>query len=79
MLFRSVGNGIIVLFMVIILPHAVKSVSFLAIKKSSLMKIPFNVIYAPFIVYLILTAAHHFFLLLKDTAALFSVGKVGKK
>lgn len=76
---RMVGNGIIVLFMVIILPHAVKSVSFLAIKRSSLMKIPFNVIYAPFIVYLILTAAHHFFLLLKDTAVLFSVGKVGKK
>ncbi len=72
---RMAGNLVIVVFMGIILPHAVKSVSFLAIKKSSLMKIPFNIIYAPFIVYLVLTALHHILLLVKDAAALFSGGK----
>lgn len=76
---RMAGNGILVVFMAVILPHAVNSVRFLAIKKSSLMKIPFHIIYAPFIIYLLLTAVHHFILLLKDAAALFSAGKEGGK
>lgn len=76
---RMLGNGIVIVFTVIILPHAVESVRFLAIKKSSLMKIPFNIIYAPFICYLVLTAIHHSILLIKDAAALASAGKEGKE
>lgn len=69
--FRIAGNLVIVIIMSILLPRAIDAVSFLSIKKSSLMKIPFNIIYAPFIVFNVLTIVHHALKIAKDVYGLF--------
>lgn len=67
---RILGNLIIVAFMLVLLPRAVDAVRFLAIKKSSLLKIPFHIVFAPFVVFNVLTVLHHGVNIAKDVAAL---------
>ncbi len=64
--FRIFGNAIIIITFLILLPHAYDAIAFLARKKSSLMKIPFNLIYFPFISFVILTIVHFSVRLLRD-------------
>lgn len=58
-IFHLIGDIIIVAALIIILPHTIEAVSFLKIKKSSMLKIPFNIVYAPIIVYNVMTILHH--------------------
>lgn len=76
LIMRVLGNLAIVALMTVLLPHAFEAVSFLKIKKSSLLLIPFNIIYAPFLVFNILTILHHLIELVRDVTALLT-GKAG--
>lgn len=76
-IFRVAGNLAVTAAFIVLLPHAYDAVSFLRIKKSSLLKIPFNLIYAPFVVYTLLTIIHHFMYLVRDISGLLI--KEGKK
>lgn len=64
--FRIAGNLIVVVTFLILLPHAHEAVEFLARKKSSLMKIPFNVIYFPFLSFVFFTIVHYAVRVLRD-------------
>lgn len=66
LIFRIVGDLFIVVIMSILFPKAVEAVSFLAIKKSPLLKIPFSIIYSPFIVFNFFTIVHHLIELFKS-------------
>lgn len=63
---RIVGNLITEVMLLIIFPYAFEAIDFLKIKKSDLLRIPFNLIYAPFLVFLILTFIHYGYQLYKD-------------
>lgn len=56
---RLIGNLIVVGTFIILLPYAYGAIRFLVIKKSNLLRIPFNIIFAPFIVFIILTIVHY--------------------
>ena len=54
-----IGNLFILVVFIILLPNAYNSVSFMAVRKSPIMKIPYSIIYSPFIIFVILTLIHH--------------------
>ena len=56
---RILGDIIIVIFMLVLLPKPYAAIRFLAIKKTPLLKIPFNIVFAPFLAFNILTILHH--------------------
>lgn len=64
--FRIVGNLVVVVTFAVLLPHAWEAVAFLARKKSSIMKIPFNYIYLPFVLFVVLTIVHYTVRVLRD-------------
>ncbi len=66
LIFRLIGNLVIIITFIILIPFTYESNCFYAIKKSSMLKIPFNVIYFPFILFLISTLIHYFILFIKD-------------
>jgi TRAP-type C4-dicarboxylate transport system permease small subunit len=66
--FRIIGNTFIVVTFFILLPYAYNSVSFLKIKKSPIVKLPFSFIFFPFVIFVSLTLIHHIYLLVKDVA-----------
>ena len=75
LIFTILGDLFIVVIMFILFPKAVEAVSFLAIKKSPLLKIPFNIIYSPFIVFNFLTILHHLIELIKSLGKLLDMKK----
>ena len=74
-IFQVVGNLLTVVAFVIILPYACEAVDFLKIKKSDLLRIPFNLIYAPFITFVVLMIIHYINALVKSVKLLLHSGK----
>ena len=66
LIFRFIGNTFIIIIFIILLPNAYNTVNFMAMRKSPIMKIPFNYIYLPFMVFVVLTLTHHIIILVKD-------------
>lgn len=65
-IFRIMGNGIIVFTFVFLIPYAWESVTFMNIRKSPILKIPYGFVFCPFLVFVILIAIHHSVYLIKD-------------
>lgn len=72
---RIVGDIIIIAVFVILIPYSFESIDFLSIKKSDMVRIPFNIIFAPFMSFLILTVVHYSVQLYKDIRGCFKSGK----
>lgn len=70
-----IGDMAIIVIMAMILPHTIDSVSFLKIKKSSMLKIPFNIVYSPIIFYNIFTIVHHLVTAVESIIKLIRGGK----
>ena len=70
-----IGDMAIVVIMAILLPYTIDSVSFLKIKKSSMLKIPFNIVYAPIVFYNIFTILHHLIAAIKSIISFATYGK----
>ena len=66
LIFRIIGNLFIIVMFFILLPNAYKSVMFMEIKKTPIMKLPFNLIFFPFIIFVVLTIIHHIIQLIED-------------
>lgn len=65
-IFRMIGTIVTEITFLIMLPYAYEAISFLKIKKSDLLRIPFNLIYAPFIAFIVLTIIHYGFSLVGE-------------
>lgn len=72
---RMIGNLAVVALFAVIFPMAVKNLKFLAVRKSSILKVTFDYVYAPFLVYMALTAVHHAVHLVRDVVGLLKHGK----
>lgn len=59
LIMRTIVNVTSCIVYCIILPNAYKGVMFMAVKKSSLLKVPYSILYFPFLIYLGLTIIHH--------------------
>ena len=66
LIFRLCGNLLIIITFLILIPYAYESVSFMAIKKSSVLGISFSIIYCPFVLFVIFTPIHHIVLFFRD-------------
>lgn len=66
LVFRFVGNIFILVIFIILIPYTVDSLSFIAIKKTSIMKIPFSIVFLPFLFFIVLTVIHYIVSIIKD-------------
>ncbi|MBF7095698.1 TRAP transporter small permease [Alkalibacter mobilis] len=66
LIFRLIGSVMILVTFIILLPNAYQAVVDMAMKKSSVMKIPYNILYAPFILFVLLVIFHQAILFIKD-------------
>ena len=57
--FRLIGDLAVIVAFCIIFPYAWREIDFLTIKKSDLLRIRFNIIYAPFLVFVGFTIIHY--------------------
>lgn len=72
---RIVGNLIVATLFTITIPSVIESVSFMRIQKSSVMRIPYNLLYAPFILFIILADLYCLESLVKDIVETFKQRK----
>ena len=63
---RILGNLFVLIMFFILLPFAWSSVAFMAVRDSPIMKIPFSIIFFPFVIFVLLTLIHNIYLLSRD-------------
>ncbi len=66
LIFRLIGNGLIFAAFCIALKPSYEQVQFMAFKKSTVLKIPFNIAYSPYVVFVILIIGHTLYDLVID-------------
>lgn len=64
--FRLIANGLILAAFLLALKPSYEQVQFLAFKKSTVLKIPFNIAFAPYVVFVALIIGHTLHDLVKD-------------
>lgn len=73
-IFRIIGNAIVIVLAAMMIGPSWESISFIARKKTSILKIPFNIIYMPFLFFMVLSLVYYFIRLIKDV--LIFLGKI---
>ena len=76
---RVIADLIILCAFVILIPYSYESINFLEVQKTSIMKIPVNIIYFPFLIFVFLILIHHLASLVKDIRLVITVLKGRKK
>ena len=66
LVFRIIGRLVIIVMFMILLPDAYKTVLFMNYKTTPIMHISFSIVYAPFIIFVLLTLIHSAVLLVKE-------------
>ena len=66
LILRLIGELLAVGLFFFLLPRAYNSIDFMAIRKTPIMAIPFNIVYFPFVIFVVLTLIHNVVLLSKD-------------
>lgn len=72
---RIIGGVLIIAVFVMLIPSSFEAIDFLKIKKSDMLKIRFNLIYAPYLVFMLLTIIHYTVRLIKDIKGFFVSGR----
>ena len=75
---RIIGNVVVIAAFIIIMPYAWEAIDFLKIKKSDLLRIPFNWIYMPFMSFIGLSTIHCLTSLVKDIISIYKKHGRGK-
>ena len=70
-----ITNLSIIILFGMIFPKAWKNLLFQGVRKSSILKIPYHIVFAPFISFMALTILHHFILLSRNILSLFGRGE----
>lgn len=68
--FRLIANALILAAFLLALKPSYEQVQFLAFKKSTVLKIPFNIAFAPYVVFVVLIIGHTLYDLVKDVKKL---------
>ena len=69
-----IANVAIITLFIAIFPKAIKNLAFQGVRKSSILKIPYNIVFLPFLCFVALTVLHHAILLGKNLRAMFGKG-----
>lgn len=68
---RIVGNVIIIATMAVLISPSIESIQFVARKRTSILKVPFDLIYLPFMFLIVLTMLYYAVILIKDIRSCF--------
>jgi TRAP-type C4-dicarboxylate transport system permease small subunit len=63
---RLIGSLFTVVIFSLILPKTLESLIFISMKKSSIMQLPFSVLYLPFLLFIVLTIIYYLIQFVKD-------------
>lgn len=74
-IFRLIANGLVLAAFSIALKPTYEQVQFMAFKKSTVLKIPFNIAYAPYVVFMLLIMGHTLYDLVVDVKKLSSTSQ----
>ena len=66
LVFRFIVDILIIAAFIILIPSSLKSIDFYKIMEADLNNIPMNIVFSPFIVFIVLTIIHHIVSLYKD-------------
>ena len=69
---RILGSIIIVGVSAMMIHPTIESIQFIGIKKTALLKIPFDILYTPFLIFIVLTMIYYGLRLIKDIRLLFT-------
>lgn len=72
-IFRLVSSGIVVVLAGIMIFPSWESISFIAKKKTSILKVPFNIVYMPFLIFMVLSMIYYIIEFVKELRIL--IGK----
>lgn len=70
LIMRLIGNTFIAVTFAILLPYAYDFVNFMSIRKTPVMKVPFNIVYMPFVFFVVMTLLHLVVKIVKDVLKL---------
>ena len=70
LIFRLIGNGLIFVAFIIALKPSYEYVQFMEFKKSTVLKIPFNIAFFPYVVFVVLILGHTLYDLVIDVKKL---------
>ncbi|WP_320128670.1 TRAP transporter small permease subunit [uncultured Sphaerochaeta sp.] len=70
-IFRIVGNLLVTCLFIVTIPKVWEAIDFLSIKKSPIIGIPFNILYMPFFLFMVLTTIYCLKPLIGDVASFF--------
>ncbi len=70
-----ITNLAIIILFALIFPNAWKNLLFQGVRKSSILKIPYHIVFCPFISFMVLTILHHVILLSKNILGLLGKGE----
>ncbi len=70
-----ITNLAIIILFTMIFPKAWKNLLFQGVRKSSILKIPYHIVFFPFVSFMALTILHHLILLSKNIMSLIGWGK----
>lgn len=71
MILRFIEHVFVIVLFSIMLPKAVGNLDFMKVRKSSILKLRFNWVFAPFLSFVVLTILHNVVLLSRDVVSLF--------
>ena len=73
-IFRLVSNAIVVVFTAVMVSPSWESISFIAKKRTSILKVPFNIVYMPFLIFMVLSKIYYIIEFVKEVLIL--IGKL---
>ena len=73
-IFRLVSNAIVVVLSAMMISPSWESISFIARKKTSILKVPFNIVYMPFLIFMVLSMIYYMIAFVKEVFIL--IGKL---
>lgn len=76
---RIIGNLFVLVLFVILFPAAVENLIFMKVRKSSILKLPFNWVFSPFIVFMALTILHSVIAVINDVISVIKGGRREKR
>jgi C4-dicarboxylate transporter DctQ subunit len=71
-IFRIVGNSLLAVSFLIVLKPSYNYINFMKVRSTNVLRIPFNLVYAPFLIFLVAMAIRFVVLIIRDVAEILS-------
>ena len=75
---RIVGNSLLAVSFLIVLKPSFNYINFMKVRATNVLRIPFNIVYAPFLIFLVAMFFHYVVLIIRDVTEILSSGDISE-